>query len=63
MEHRYKKRENSQCMELRGVPLFKCVCGKCYQTKAQAEQHCRKVNTQSPLSSKVAGIYSSSPHA
>jgi hypothetical protein len=43
VKHRWSKRDNPSCAEIRGVPMFKCICGKRYQTKAQAEAHCRKM--------------------
>jgi hypothetical protein len=44
MNHKYVKRDNASCTEIKGVPMYKCNCGKSYQTKAQAEQHCRRQN-------------------
>lgn len=44
MDHKYGKRENSECLEIKGVPMYKCSCGKKFQTKALAEQHCRRMS-------------------
>ena len=43
-EHKFHKRDNSECAEIKGVPMFKCSCGKRFQTKAIAEKHCRVNN-------------------
>jgi hypothetical protein len=42
MIHKYIKRDNGSCVEIKGNPMFKCSCGKKYQTKGQVENHCRK---------------------
>jgi len=44
MIHKFHKRDNSICKEIKGVPMFKCNCGKSYQTRALAEQHCVRMN-------------------
>ncbi len=47
MKHRFSKRKNDLCREIRGYPMFTCSCGKRYQTKALAEQHCRRMEALS----------------
>lgn len=42
--HRFSKRDNGSLAEIKGVPMFKCSCGKKYQTKGQAIAHCRKMD-------------------
>ena len=49
MKHRFIKRDNGKCAEIRGVPMYKCLCGKGFQTKRMAEAHCRKNDTGEDL--------------
>lgn len=46
MKHRYSKRDNTIMREIKGTPMYKCTCGKSYQTRAMAEQHCRRLNNE-----------------
>ena len=44
LKHKFSMRNNAECLEIKGVPMFKCACGKKFQTKGIAFNHCKKFN-------------------